>query len=136
MKNFFKIILLLIILLFGFLVFKSFQNKSHTGDHKEVIDNKEDANDIKNNEIDNEFNTTLEDNNLDQNKIDEINDKKENEIKEIDSVKEKKIKNDIEIEDSVKKDSIEVKSIDDVESNEEVKDHSAQKNFTKSNIRF
>jgi protein-disulfide isomerase len=134
MKNFFKIILLLIILLFGFLVFKSFQNKSHTEDHKEVIDNKEDANDVKNNEIDNEFNTTLEDNNLDQNKIDEINDKKENEIKEIDSVKEKKIKNDIEIEDGVKKDSIEVKSIDDVESNEEVKDHSAQKNFTKSNI--
>ncbi len=134
MKNFFKIILLLIILLVGFLVFRSFQNKSHTEDHKEVIDNKEEANYIKNNEIDNESNTTLEDDNLDKNKIDEINDKKENEIKEIDSVKEKKIKEDVEKEEVIKKEDTENKSIDNFESQREIKEHSVQKNLTKDNI--
>ena len=134
MKNFFKIILFLIILLVGFLVFRSFQNKSHTEDHKEVIDNKEEANYIKNNEIDNESNTTLEDDNLDKNKIDEINDKKENEIKEIDSVKEKKIKEDVEKEEVIKKEDTENKSIDNFESQKEIKEHSVQKNLTKDNI--
>ena len=126
MKNFFKIILLLIILLGGFLVFRSFQNKSNIDDHKEVIENNEEKNNIKNNEIDNESNSKSEDNNItNDNQLEE---------KEVEAREEKEIKEDVEKEKVIKKEDTENKSIDNAESQKEIDEHSVQKNLTKENI--